>query len=153
MNFQKAILLICGLVCGFALSGCMSQDIALYPIEGPLSQQTPLPVVKAVAKGVESNTGQLLMTLPNGEKCQGKWSSVAPQYTSVSSGSLFSAYGGAVFGSGVTSGNLPGVNKGHAFVTCNRGTTVQSEFFTGSGTANGYGISKDSNGNVYKMLF
>lgn len=30
---------------------------------------------------------------------------------------------------------------------------MQAEFFTGSGTANGYGIAKDSRGNVYKMLF
>ncbi len=38
-------------------------------------------------------------------------------------------------------------------MTCSRGTTIEAEFFTGSGTANGYGIARDSNANIYKMLF
>lgn len=36
---------------------------------------------------------------------------------------------------------------------CSDNTRFDVEFFTGSGTANGYGIAKDTNGNVYKMLF
>jgi hypothetical protein len=62
-----------------------------------------------------------------------------------------SIYGPAV-GYSVTAGNVPGVNRGEA-MSCDRGTTVQAEFFTGSGTANGYGVAKDSSNNVYKMLF
>ncbi|OJH53467.1 hypothetical protein ATN81_18940 [Agrobacterium pusense] len=135
------------------LCGCVSADVNMYPVDGPLSKQHPLPVVKAKAGGVESNSGPMIMTLPDKQECKGTWSSVAPKTGSVSTGALFSAYGGALFGSTVTTGILPGVNKGQAFVACNRGTTLEAEFYTGSGTANGYGIAKDSDGNVYKMLF
>lgn len=60
---------------------------------------------------------------------------------------------GSVAGYAVTAGNVPGVNRGEAFLTCDRSTTLQAEFFTGSGTANGYGVAKDSRGNIYKMIF
>ncbi len=66
-------------------------------------------------------------------------------------GALFSQYGTVVGFS--YSGIQPGVNKGHAFMTCSHGTTFEAEFFTGSGTANGYGIARDSNENIFKMLF
>lgn len=135
------------------LAGCISADVNMYPVEGPLSKQQPLPVVKAKAAGVESNSGAMTLTLPDRQECKGTWSSVAPKTGSVSTGALFSSYGGALFGSTVSTGILPGVNRGQAFLTCNRGTTIDAEFYTGSGTANGYGIAKDSNGNVYKMLF
>jgi len=136
-----------------ALSGCMSANVNMYPIQGPLAKQVPLPTVKAVAMGVENNSGPIKATLADGQLCNGTWSSVAPRIGAVTTGSLFSVYGGAVYGSSVTTGIMPGVNKGQAFMTCNRGTTVDAEFFTGSGTASGYGIAKDSAGNVYKMLF
>lgn len=147
-NETASALIACAL-----LSGCMSADVSMYPVEGPLSKQLPLPVLKAKAVGVESNSGPILVTLPDKQECKGTWSSVAPKTGSVSTGALFSAYGGALFGSTVTTGILPGVNKGQAFMACNRGTTLEAEFYTGSGTANGYGIAKDTNGNVYKMLF
>jgi len=137
--------------CSF-LSGCMSANVSMYPIEGPYSKTTPLPVVKATAIGVENNSGPIKATLPDGQTCQGTWSSVAPQTGQVSTGALFTQYG-AVFGSTVSRGIMPGVNKGQAFMTCSKGTTVDAEYYTGSGTANGYGIAKDSNGNVFKMLF
>jgi hypothetical protein len=135
------------------LLGCSSsQMVTFYPVKGPLSTQVPLPVITAKADGVTGNTGPLTMSLPSGEACAGQWSSAAPQAVAVTAGSLFSLYGPAA-GYSVTAGNVPGVNRGEAFMSCDRGTTVQAEFFTGSGTANGYGVAKDSANNIYKMLF
>jgi hypothetical protein len=91
--------------------------------------------------------------LPDGEPCEGRWSSVAPTYTAATSGTLWGRYGSLAAFSGTTTGIAPGINRGEAFLTCARGTTINVEFFTGSGTANGYGIAEDSRGNVYKMLF
>ncbi len=34
-----------------------------------------------------------------------------------------------------------------------RGTVIEVEFYTGSGTANGFGLAKDNKGNIYKVLF
>ncbi len=66
--------------------------------------------------------------------------------------SLFTQYG-HITGFGTSVSNVPGVNKGQAMSFCQSGTTLEAEFVTGSGTANGYGVARDSNGNVYKMLF
>lgn len=133
---------------GMTVAGC-STTANLYPVQGPLSKQVPLPVIVATADGITGNTGNLSLVLPNGESCSGKWSSVAPTTGGV--GTLFTQYGGVA---GFTfSGIQPGVNKGQAFMTCTKGTTIEAEFYTGSGTANGYGVAKDSNQNVYKMLF
>jgi hypothetical protein len=141
------------LVLALCLGGCSSsQIVTFYPIKGPLAAQVPLPVAKATAEGITGNTGPLTMTLPNGEACTGQWSSAAPQQVAVTSASLFTLYGPAA-GYSVTAGNVPGVNRGEAFMNCDRGTTVQAEFYTGSGTANGYGVAKDSSNNIYKMLF
>jgi hypothetical protein len=140
-------------IIGALLTGCSaSQTVTFYPVSGPLSKQVPLPVIKAKADGITGNTGPLTLTLPNGEACKGQWSSAAPQQVAVSSGSLFTMYGPAA-GYSVTAGNVPGVNRGEAFMACDQGTTVQAEFFTGSGTANGYGVAKDSSSNIYKMIF
>ncbi len=130
------------------LAAC-SQTVTMYPVQGPLAAQRPLPVVTAKADGITGNTGNLTMIFRAGEFCQGKWSSAAPQQMSITSASLFTTYG-PVAGYAVTAGNVPGVNRGEAFVACDRGTTMQVEFFTGSGTANGYGVAKDSANNVYK---
>ena len=133
------------------LAGCTT-SVTLYPIEGPLALQRPLPVVVATVNSVQDNTGSITMTLPKDETCTGKWSSAAPQMAAVTTTSLFGRYGAAA-GFGMLTGPAPGVNRGEAFVACAQGTTLQAEFFTGSGTANGYGVAKDSNGNIYKMLF
>ena len=129
------------------IAGC-STTANLYPVEGPLATQRPLPVVVATVDGITENTGGISMTMPNGEACTGKWSSAAPQYAGAVS--LLTQYGAVT---GFATGIKPGVNRGEAFVTCVQGTTLQAEFYTGSGTANGYGVAKDSKGNVYKMIF
>ena len=139
------------LVCGLLACGC-STVINLYPVQGPLTSQKPLPVVVATADGILGNTGNLGMTMPSGEVCAGKWSSAAPQMAAISTTSLFGQYG-SIAGLGVIAGIKPGVNRGEAFLTCSQGTTLEAEFYTGSGTANGYGVAKDSNGNIFKMIF
>ena len=137
--------------CLFALTACTT-TANLYPVKGPLSEQTPASILVAKVDEIMGNTGNFTLTMPNGSICSGKWSSVAPTYTAVSSGSLFGRYG-SVTGFGTTVGNVPGVNKGQAFATCTDNTRMDVEFYTGSGMANGYGIAKDTNGNVYKMIF
>lgn len=132
----------------FICSGC-STTVNLYPVQGPLASRVPLPTLIATADGITGNTGNLSLKTVDGEDCSGKWSSVAPM--TAGSGTLFGQFGSLV---GFTyAGILPGVNKGYAFMTCSRGTTIEAEFYTGSGTANGYGIARDSHKNVYKMLF
>jgi hypothetical protein len=58
-----------------------------------------------------------------------------------------------VYGAGFSVSNLAGVNRGEAMLTGPKGTVLQVEFFTGSGTANGNGVAKDNHGNVFKVIF
>lgn len=141
------------------LVGC-STTAHLYPIEGPLSKQVPLPVLQAKADGITGNTGNITLTMPDGEELKGRWSSIAPQQVTFSSmsgnASVQSGMAQAwaqVYGSGFSVSNLPGVNRGEAMLTGPKGTVLQVEFFTGSGTANGNGVAKDNHGNVFKMIF
>ncbi len=127
------------------LTGCssLSTTASFYPIEGPLSKVQPLPVLTATADGITGNTGNISLTLPDGEFCKGRWSSIAPMsvgFSKVSArGSVTTGMTSAwatVYGSGYSISNLPGVNKGEAMFVCDRGTVIQFEFYTGSGTAN-----------------
>lgn len=133
------------------LGGC-SQSVTFYPVEGPVAAIRPLPTLTAKADGITGNSGGIEMRLADGQHCSGKWSSAAPQFSATTSLNLIGVYGSAV-GVSTSSGILPGVNRGEAFMSCSKGTTVSAEFFTGSGTANGYGVAKDTDGNIYKMLF
>jgi hypothetical protein len=135
----------------FCLGAC-SASVELYPVKGPYSEQTNKPIIHATAHGVMGNTGRFVVTLPNNETCEGRWSSAAGVMVASGTGTLFSQYGSLV-GFGTAISNVPGVNRGEAMSFCPSGRSLEAEFYTGSGTANGYGIARDSEGNVYKMLF
>lgn len=106
------------------------------------------------------NTGGISLTLPDGELCKGRWSSIAPMSVGFSAATAsgtatngMASVWTTVYGSGLSVRNLPGVNKGEAMLVGDRGTVIQVEFYTGSGTANGTGVAKDNKGNVFKVLF
>ncbi len=124
----------------------------MYPVKGPLSEQKPLPVLIATVDGIMGNTGGFNVTLPSGANCSGHWSSIAPMSVGYSSIGLANAWG-VVYGTGYSVRNLPGINRGEAMATCTDHTSIQVEFFTGSGTANGNGVAQDSAGNTYKLIF
>jgi hypothetical protein len=141
------------------ISAC-STTATFYPVDGPLSKQQPLPVLTATVDGIMGNTGNILLSLPDGEHCTGKWSSIAPMSVgfttataSLSATNSMASAWTTVYGSGFSVSNLPGVNKGEAMLVGDRGTVIQVEFYTGSGTANGSGVAKDNKGNVFKVLF
>lgn len=123
----------------------------MYPVEGPKTKAMPLPVIRATASGIEGNTGNLTFADTDGGACAGTWSSGAPS-TLISGTSLVAIYGGAT-GVDVSIPAISAMNRGQAFIACDTGTTFQAEFYTGNGTANGFGIAKDNKGNVYRILF
>jgi len=117
-------------------------------------------MIVAKVDGILGNSGNIVLTLPDGEKCQGKWSSMAPTQTTVTSSNtqvkfsdgLASAWATA-YGTNFSISNVPGINKGEAMIIGDRGTIIQAEFYTGSGTASGSGVAKDNKGNIYKLIF
>lgn len=150
----------CTLVLFIALlSGC-STTATLFPVDGPMAKLSPPPVLNATVDGITGNSGNVSLTMPDGERCKGRWSSIAPMSYRRNTGSAtgtasdgMTSVWGTVYGSSVSVGNVPGVNKGEAMLIGERGTVMQIEFYTGSGTANGTGVAKDNKGNIYKVLF
>lgn len=147
-NYKKLLILV--LIATFS-TGC-STTVSLFPVEGPLSQQRPVPTLHATANGITGNTGDMSLVMPEGEICEGKWSSAAGAGISVETGSLIGTYG-SVYGVGTSISTGTGQNPGQAFLICNQGRTIQVEFVTGAGTANGFGFAKDNKGNIYRVLF
>ena len=140
------------------LSGC-STTASLFPVDGPLAKLSPPPVLSATADGITGGTGNISLVMPDGERCKGRWSSIAPMsYRRTTGSAAGTATDGlnsvwtSVYGSSFSVGNVPGVNKGEAMLIGYSGTVMQMEFFTGSGTANGTGVAKDNRGNTYKVL-
>lgn len=133
------------------LVGC-SVTATMVPVEGPLSQLRPIPVYKVKADRVTGNTGKISFSDGNGDSCAGRWSSAAGVGVGVSSANLISQYGSAYL-TGYSVSNTPGRNPGQALLTCTKGRVIQADFITGSGTAHGFGIAKDNENNVYRLLF
>lgn len=125
-----------------------NSTIDLFPVEGPLSSQIPVSVITATAENVTSYGGKLFLTMPDGEKCNGRWSSSGGVTGSQNNYSLLITYGEKL--------NLsPRGNeeRGYAMLLGDRGTTIDIEFLTGVGTGHGFGVAKDNKGNVYKVIF
>jgi hypothetical protein len=146
VQFLLGVGLLVSLLCG------CSTTANLYPVKGPLSEVKPLPIIRARVTGIMGNSGGITLTMPDGETGKGQWSSAAGMSVTYGSGTLFSQYGSAYW-SGYSVGNKPGENRGQAIVIGDRDTVIEVEFYTGSGTANGFGLAKDNKGNIYKVLF
>jgi hypothetical protein len=134
------------------LAAACSTTARLYPVEGPLAAVTPPPVIEALVEGITGNNGRLSWTMPDGATCVGEWSSAAGSQITFVQGSLFSQYG-ATYGSGFAVGSGGGQNPGRGFAACTDGLRFDVEFVTGAGTASGFGLARDSAGNVYRVLF
>ena len=127
-------------------SGCVTLE--LYPVKGPSATQVPITVLKAKAKGVMGNSGKVILTMPDGEVCKGRWSSTAGVKGSRNNAGLLVDYGQEL---GLSPrGNE---NRGYGMLVGPKGTSIEIEFLTGAGTAHGFGVAKDNRGNIYKVLF
>lgn len=150
---MRAILVrLCLVAVSSTLAGC-GTTANLFPVDGPIADSKETAVLKASVTGILGNTGDISLTYPDGSICQGKWASAAPTVAGFGSTSLIDTYGNQVLATGSYVGIKPGVNRGEAFVVCDNGRKIEAEFFTGSGTANGYGVAKDTDGNLFKMIF
>ena len=152
-SFSRARLLPAAVVIAapLVLIGC-SLTATMVPVEGPLSQLRPVPVFNVRVDGIMGNTGKISFAMQDGETCKGRWSSAAGAGVSVAAGSLVSQYGSAYLtGYSVSTGS--GRNPGQALIVCTKGRTIQVDFVTGAGTAHGFGIAKDNESNVYRLVF
>ena len=123
-----------------------------YPLEGAIATEDPSQVIEATMRNVNGTSGALAFRLPDGNRCDGTWSSLTPKTFSRSGGVSLTwrKTGGEV---GSKTDTVARVNDGEIYAVCEDGTRVQGTFVIGSGTTSGTGTATDTNGNVYKLLF
>jgi hypothetical protein len=142
------------------LAGCISLTApgAFSPVEGPLSQQNPVPTYAAKMSGLLSGT--ISVVLDNGEVCKGSWAFVsrsppagtgttapiAPPLNMAADWDL--VYGGGFYVAHVVGNKL----YARATLTGNMGTVLNVELSNETNTpGNTKGVAQDNHGNVFKV--
>ncbi len=155
-------------VMAMLISGCATTG-RLYPIEGPLAAN-PV-VLKATYSYWGTGSGKICLTMPDGELCEGEYTTLSDGFTVVSTtsggasldtnGGIATTRGAGFFtvdqyasywGSSYVSG-MKNKQYGQATLIGNKGTIMQVEYFTDSLSARGFGLAKDNKGNIYKVHF
>lgn len=148
----------------FLLSGCRATG-RLYPVQGPLSAQTPTPVLFAKLTGA-FNSGNLSVVLADGEVCKGHWTTVPgvkPSPGAAPAGTApptaMSAVWDTVYGSGFYVSHVLGTRLYvQAVIPGDRGSFLHVEMYRpGAQEANTAasikGVAKDNKDNIYKLVF
>ena len=156
--------LVVVLSCVSALSGC-SAIARLYPVQGPLSTQTPPPVYVAKMTGA-FNSGTFFATLNGSEACTGRWAQVTRPKASIDAAAAssaaadnMSAQWDAVYGQGFYVAHVLGTRLyARAVLTGNQGTVLNVELYkpdtpVNSNVSTIRGVAKDNRNNVYKVAF
>jgi len=146
----------------FVLVGC-SATFHLYPVHGPITGQSPIPVIEAHITGPASQLGAISLVLPDGEACQGTWlqdiatvPSPGAQPTSRSGVMDLSIVWDDVYGAGYYLAKVVGArNFGHAVLKGVRGTIIKISFLyyqPGNAVIEvARGVANDDKGNIYKL--
>jgi hypothetical protein len=131
------------------LSGCAVSG-HLYPVQGPLAAQTPLPIFDITLGHVLAEP--ISATLQNGEICKGPWGQVLP---SDPSANKMSSEWDLVYGQGFFVANVLGSSSLYrGDLTGTAGTTLHVEFFLHNpqDMTSAKGMAQDNRGNVYKLM-
>jgi hypothetical protein len=140
------------------LAPACSMRARLYPVQGPLSAQSPLPVIHAVFSGFV-NTGKVSMVSLDGKTRTGQWNRVQedPHSAQVSS---MSADWDAVYGQGYFVSHVLGRwLYARAVIAGDNGETFHLEFIKLDSGRNDaidphiLGVARDTKGNLYKVVF
>jgi hypothetical protein len=146
------------------LSGCRATG-RLYPVQGPLSAQTPMPVLLAKLTGT-FNSGSLSVVLADGEVCKGPWATVpraqvakSASTPNVAPPNSMSSVWDTVYGSGFYVSHILGTRLYvQAVIPGNRGTILDVEMYRSeekepNSVSAIKGVAKDNKDNIYKLVF
>ena len=144
------------------LAGCR-MTARLYPVQGPLSAQSPTPILLAKLTGA-FNSGNMTVVLADGEVCKGHWatvprSPVAKATAGAASGNNMSSVWDTIYGSGFYLSHVLGQRLYvQAVIPGNRGTVLNVEMYRSEGEEPNLprgirGVAKDNKDNIYKLVF
>src|SRR5882672_5669113 len=145
------------------MTGC-SRTGRLYPVQGPLSAQTPSPVFVAKLTGA-LNSGNVSVVLGSGEVAKGRWSVVpVPSAKGAAPATAPENHGMPVvwdtlYGPGFYVSHVLGTRlHAKAVVSGDRGTILNVDMYKGEvehAESAGIikGVAKDNHDNIYKLVF
>lgn len=151
---------LCLLLLGISLMLGCSRTYRFYPVQGPLSTQTPSLVLVAKLTGAISS-GSISVVLSDGEVCKGHWAEVpqvqVPKGANTATAPTDSMSSGwdTVYGSGYYVSHVLGARNARAVASGNRGTVLNVEMYAtpeGEHTFVIKGIAKDNKDNIYKVV-
>jgi len=144
-----SLLLQLCIITGCTVNGNNSFTGTGVAVEGPASQENPKPLNLTFSwNGTGHGTLKILM--PDGEICEGKYSTVPEDKQLFTSGSIFTKNDYArFFGNSYLIENK---QYGQAILFGNNGTVITGEYYVGHSN-HGYGLGKDNKGNTYKFIF
>ena len=153
---------LCFLLLGISMMLGCSHKYQFYPVQGPLSAQTPLPVLVAKLTG-RINAGSISVVLSDGEVCKGHWAEVprvkVPKGANTASApeaNAMSSVWDSVYGPGFFVSHVLGSTNAKGVATGDRGTILNFELYAmAEGEKNLVikGIGKDTKGNIYKVVY
>jgi len=149
------------------MSACTS-TLRLYPVQGPLSAQTPTPVFfpKITGAAYLSHLSNISLVLSNGELCKGRWTQVAPTQpvkganaagVQITAGEMSSVWD-SVYGPGYYVAHVLGAHYYYeSVVSGNRGTVINVQLYFDNSESQGKyyrfkGVARDNKGNIYKLI-
>lgn len=138
---------------GLAVAGCYSKQLAVMPSEAPSFKGMDVQLAEARLFNFLADHGTITLALPNGDTCHGKWKIAKKHFAGVPRNSLLNEMGPLTGRNVAIVGNEPDSRNGTASLYCREGTTVELDFVTRRGTADGYGIARDSDGRYYLIDF
>ena len=154
-GFRKSMLAMVAIPLVSALTGCAG--VRLYPIEGPLSAQTPPPIFSAKISGIIS--GPFSFTLTGGEVCKGHWAPHESQNISANQLAGLHRAWDKICGPGFYTAHVLGISRlASGTGTTNKGSNLSLELIVPNGGGEGeqnldhiHGIAVDNQGNVFKV--
>lgn len=134
----------------------------LYPIQGPLAAQSPLPVLLAKITFGE-NPKTISVNLGDGEICNGVWIEVPRAAKDVNTGTTTTTTGlsslwDLIYGQGFYVSHVLGAKYyARSEASGNKGTVLNLEIYRPENTRGNLaaavkGVAQDNKGNIYKVL-
>ncbi len=126
-------------------------------MKGPLAAQTAPPIYAAKMTGA-FNSGNITVTLANGEACKGAWGLVSRKPTDAGAASSvdWPKVWDAVYGGGYYTANVLGAPLHvRSALTGSKGTTLDVEMFrrdVPGQLTEIHGVAEDNRGNIYKIV-
>lgn len=145
--------MIASMIAAFALAGCYSKELGVMASEDPSFKGMDIQLAQARMSNFLADHGTMSLALPNGETCRGKWKIAKKHFAGVPRESLLNAMGPLTGRNVSIVGSEPTSRNGTASLYCYEGTTVELDFVTRRGTADGYGVARDSGGRYYLIDF